>query len=49
MLKTTKIAISLPKDDFECIEKIRKTLGVQRRQLLTWLFAIGSKALKSKK
>ncbi len=34
MIKTTKVAISLPKDDFERIEKIRKEMGLQRSAVI---------------
>lgn len=34
MLGATKIAISLPKDDFERIEEIRKKLGIQRSRVI---------------
>ncbi len=34
MIKTTKVAISLPKDDFERIEKIRKEMGLQRSTII---------------
>ncbi|MFH1503812.1 MAG: hypothetical protein ABIH08_00245 [Candidatus Omnitrophota bacterium] len=34
MLKTTKIAISLPKDDFRRIEEVRKELGMQRSAII---------------
>ena len=34
MLRTTKIAISLPKDDFARIEEVRRKLGVQRSAVI---------------
>lgn len=34
MIKTLKIAISLPKEDFEKIENIRKKLGLQRSKII---------------
>ncbi len=34
MIKTAKIAISLPKDDMTRIEKIRKELGIQRSAVI---------------
>lgn len=34
MLKTSKIAISLPREDFEKIERIRKELGLQRSAII---------------
>lgn len=34
MRKTQKFAISLPKEDFEKIEKIRKRLGFERSALI---------------
>lgn len=34
MLKTSKIAISLPTDDFEKIERIRKKRGLQRSAVI---------------
>ena len=34
MLKTSKIAISLPKEDFQKIEHIRKSLGLQRSTII---------------
>ena len=42
MLKTTKVAISLPKEDFEKIENIRKKSGLKRsfiidRAIRFWL------------
>lgn len=34
MLKTAKIAISLPKEDLEKIEKVRKKLGLERSAVI---------------
>lgn len=34
MIRTAKIAISLPKDDVMRIEKIRKKLGIQRSAVI---------------
>ncbi len=34
MLKTTKIAISLPKEDFDRIEKIRKKMKLNRSAVI---------------
>ena len=34
MLKTSKIAISLPREDFQKIERIRKNLGIQRSTII---------------
>lgn len=34
MLKTLKIAISLPKGDFDRIESVRKKLGLQRSNVI---------------
>ena len=30
MLKTSKVAISLPREDFDKIEKVRKEMGLER-------------------
>lgn len=50
MLRTTKIAISLPKDDFTRIEEIRKKLGLQRSAVIDiavkfWLKSIEDQEL----
>lgn len=34
MLKTLKIAISLPKEDFKKLESVRKKLGLQRSTII---------------
>ncbi|MCK4881821.1 MAG: hypothetical protein KAS92_02225 [Candidatus Omnitrophica bacterium] len=50
MLKTSKIAISLPTEDFNKIEKIRKKLGLQRSAVIDkairfWLDSIEEERL----
>ncbi len=34
MIKTSKIAISLPKEDFDKIERIRKKMGMERSAVI---------------
>jgi len=49
MLKTTKIAISLPKDDFERIEEIRKKLGIQRSTIIDIAIRFWLKSMEEEK
>jgi len=49
MQRTTKIAISLPKDDFNRIEEIRKELGSQRSAVVDMAIRFWFKSLDAKK
>ena len=49
MLKTTKIAISLPRDDFKRIEEIRKELGSQRSTVIDMAIRFWFKSLDAEK
>ena len=49
MLKTTKIAISLPNDDFKKIEEIRKKLGMQRSTVIDMAVRFWLKDIEEKK
>lgn len=48
MLKTLKIAISLPKEDFKKIESIRKSLGLQRSTIIDKAIRFWLKDLEKK-
>ncbi len=48
MLKTLKIAISLPKEDFEKIEKIRRDLGMGRSAVIDKAIHFWLKGLEEK-
>ena len=49
MLRTTKIAISLPKDDFKRIEEIRKELGAQRSTVIDMAIRFWLKNIEEEK
>lgn len=49
MLKTLKIAISLPKEDFEKIEKMRKKLGLPRSDIIDRAIRFWFNSLEEKK
>jgi len=49
MRRTTKIAISLPKDDFKRIEEIRKELGSQRSAVVDMAIQFWLKSLDAAK
>ncbi len=49
MLRTTKVAISLPKDDFKRIEEIRNELGVQRSAVIDMAIRFWLKSIEEEK
>jgi metal-responsive CopG/Arc/MetJ family transcriptional regulator len=49
MLRTTKVAISLPKDDFKRIEEIRKELGVERSAIIDMAIRFWLKSIEEEK
>ena len=49
MLKTTKIAIRLPKEDSNRIEEIRKKSGIQRSTIIDTAIRFWLKAIEDKK
>lgn len=48
MLKTTKIAVSLPKEDFKRIEEVRKKLGLQRSAVIDMAVRFWLKSMEEK-
>jgi len=49
MLRTAKIAISLPKEDLALIEKVRKELGMQRSAVIDMAIKFWFAGMKKEK